>query len=173
MRALTHTGEPKDALAPSWYLSAADDDNVTPDMTGLRGHWWAEGKPCYTGPAARTLVCTVAHSHVCIQAHSQRAPCVQARSQDSTPHKTRSVTPRPVRRAQGVSVTSRATFALFGDFFCDKIGSLLKIVIFEEQSDKWTCKGHIRRWWWSYVKAGENQRKAGRISASEERKSLS
>ena len=119
MRALTHTGEPKDALAPSWYLSAADDDNVTPDMTGLRGHWWAEGKPCYTGPAARTLVCTVAHSHVCTQAHSHRAPCVQARSQDSTPHKTRSVTPRPVRRAQGVSVTSRATFAAFGDFFCD------------------------------------------------------
>ena len=48
-----------------------------------------------------------------------------------------------------------------------------QIVIFEEQSDKWTCNGHIRRWWWSCVKAGEIQRKAGRISASEERKSLS
>ena len=48
-----------------------------------------------------------------------------------------------------------------------------QIVIFEEQSDKWTCKGHIWRWWWSCVKAGENQRKTGKISAPEERKSLS
>ena len=39
---------------------------------------------------------------------------------------------------------------------------LLKIVIFEEQSDKWTCKGHIRRWWWSRVKAGENKKKQGK-----------
>jgi len=37
------------------------------------------------------------------------------------------VTPSPVRRAQGVSVTSRATFAGFGDFFCDIIGSFEEV----------------------------------------------